>query len=205
MTEERRPSNSHRARDGREVEKAEQQKVVSGNVTTRKKSGGKQFLDRFVENDAQTIGSYLVDEIIIPTLKDLFSNMVNNSVDMFLYGETGRTNSSRRRTNSHTSYSDYYRSGGRDRQAAGRRAEVRRPTVDDIIFDSRVDAEEVLDTLLNDIDEYGCVSVADFYSAAGISNQWTDNKYGWYSLSNASVVAVRDGYSIRLPRPQPID
>lgn len=206
MAEERRPSNSHKSRENNETKL---EKVVSGDVVRKEKSAGKKFLDRFVENDAETIGSYIVDEIVIPTIKDLLRDVMNNTVDMFLYGESGgsRGRGHNRGSNTRVSYSDYYRSGNRDRDRdSERRANVRKSDVDDITFDSRVDAEVVMDALYDSIDQYGSVSVAEFYSVSGVSSTWTDSKYGWYNLNTARVESTRGGrYIIRLPKPQPLD
>jgi hypothetical protein len=50
------------------------------------------------------------------------------------------------------------------------------------------------------IDTYGIVSVADFYDLVGITGNYTDNKYGWNNIHSASIVRVREGYMIKLPR-----
>ena len=52
---------------------------------------------------------------------------------------------------------------------------------------------------------YGLVSVADLYDLVGIAGSYTDNKYGWTDIRNASVVRVRDGYVIKLPRALPLN
>ena len=50
------------------------------------------------------------------------------------------------------------------------------------------------------LDRFDAVSVADLFDMAGISCNYTDNKYGWTNLDSARVERVRDGYIIRLPR-----
>ena len=53
---------------------------------------------------------------------------------------------------------------------------------------------------------YGVVRVADFYELVGVTGNYTDNKYGWTDIRNASVVRARDGgYIIKLPKAFPID
>ena len=52
---------------------------------------------------------------------------------------------------------------------------------------------------------YGTVSVADLYDLVGITGAYTDNKYGWTDIRSASVVRVRDGYMIKLPRALPLN
>ena len=76
---------------------------------------------------------------------------------------------------------------------------------DDIILESRGEAEEVLSHLLELVENYGVASVADLYELVGITGSFTDNKYGWTNLSTASVSRVRDGYLLNLPNATPID
>ena len=56
------------------------------------------------------------------------------------------------------------------------------------------------------IEEYdGIVTVADLYDLVGITDKYTDHKYGWTNLRNAKVERVRDGYMLKLPKVLPID
>ena len=91
-------------------------------------------------------------------------------------------------------------------------AEIRQPTrtrtgydYDDIILETRGEAEDVLERMEELIDMYQLVSVADFYDLVGVSGNYTDNKYGWTNVRNASVVRVRDGYMIKLPKALPLN
>ena len=77
---------------------------------------------------------------------------------------------------------------------------------DDILFDSRGDAEAVLDTMNDIIDRYGTVSVADLYDLAQVPNDnFTMNRYGWTNISGAYAHRVRDGYILKLPRTKPLN
>lgn len=49
------------------------------------------------------------------------------------------------------------------------------------------------------------MSVADLYDLVGINGNYTDNKYGWFNIRTASVVRVRDGYMIKLPKAVPLN
>lgn len=76
---------------------------------------------------------------------------------------------------------------------------------DDIILESRGEAEDVLERMDELIATYQLVSVADFYDLVGVSGNYTDNKYGWTDIRNASVIRVRDGYMIKLPKALPLN
>lgn len=76
---------------------------------------------------------------------------------------------------------------------------------DDIVFNTRKDAEFVLDAMSDAIKQYGVVSLADVYDIAGIgSPAFTANKYGWRSVEDGEVVRCRDGYYIKLPKAEEI-
>lgn len=59
----------------------------------------------------------------------------------------------------------------------------RRRLVEDIIFDSRINASEVLDALKETCDNYGVASIADFYKLCSIDTEPDEvselSKYGW--------------------------
>ena len=76
---------------------------------------------------------------------------------------------------------------------------------DNIILSSRGEAESVLARMDELVYTYGLVRVADLYDLVGVTGDYTDNKYGWTSLRTATIVRVRDGYQIKLPRAVPID
>ena len=75
-----------------------------------------------------------------------------------------------------------------------------------VVFESREEAEAVLDGLLENIRNYAYTSVADFYDLADVNRcAYLDNKHGWTNLDKAKVVRLRDGYILNLPTPIPID
>ena len=78
-------------------------------------------------------------------------------------------------------------------------------STNDIIIENRGEAEDVLSRMDELIDQYGLVSVADLYDLVGINGNYTDNKYGWFNIRTASVVRVRDGYMIKLPKAVPLN
>lgn len=186
------------------------EKVVTGSVKTKKKSEGKKFVESFVEEDARNIGSYVKDEILIPTFKDLLSSIITNSVEMLLYGESARpargsSNSGRR----HVAYDRMYgrdsRNSSRYEPSSSRRranpSNSRYHIDTEIAFDKRSDADAVLDTLCDHLEEYDQVSVGDYYSACDITPSWTDFNYGWESLAGARVERSGGDWIIVFPRP----
>ena len=77
---------------------------------------------------------------------------------------------------------------------------------DIITFETRGEAEGVLDEMRNVIDTYNWVTVADMYDIADLTApSHTANKFGWTNLASADVTRSRDGYIIKLPKASPID
>lgn len=198
-------SNSHKSKD---PEKRQLQKVVKGTVKTKKKSEVRKFTDVFISEDMHNVKSYIIGEVLIPAAKKALSDIVTNGIDMLLYGEAGVSKRRSSSGSSRISYQDYYdrdrRDNRRDRERYSTRSRIGYD-FDDLIFDSRGEAENVLCAMDSEIDNYGIVSVADLYELVGVTGNYTDNKYGWTDLRTASVVRVRDGYTLKLPRALPID
>jgi len=121
---------------------------------------------------------------------------------MILYGGTRGGN--RRSSADKISYRSYYDRGS-SRREPDTRPLYNSYSYDDIILNSRGEAEDVLARMDELIDSYGLVRVADLYDLVGITGNYTDNKYGWTNIRNAQIVRVRDGYMIKMPRAIPID
>lgn len=194
-------SNSHKSKEENKADVPEKkiEKVISGTARTKKKSEFSKLANTFISEDIQSVKEYILMDVLVPSVKKAISDVVTNGIDMILYGESGSKKSSS--TSSKISYRSYYdrpndreyhRSSGFD--------------YDDILFDSRGEAESVLDRMDELISTYDVVSVADFYELADITNEnYMNNKYGWKDVRSAKIVRTRDGYMIRMPRALPID
>lgn len=198
-------SNSHKSK---QEEREKLQPIAKGKKVEKKPE---TFKDMFKANSS-SIKEYIIMDILIPTAKRTISEIVGSSsdilvdtIDTILFGEK-RSRSRRRSGSGRTSYYKYYddRDRGRDRE---RPARVRGYEFDDIILETRREAEEVLDRMEDLIDTYKIVSVADLYDLVGISGNYTDNKYGWSNLRSARVESLRygDGYILKLPKALPLD
>ena len=196
-------SNSKRSKAEAQTQEREKkvEKVVTGKVVTKKKSGFRKFTDEFISEDARNVKSYVFGEVLIPAIKKAISDIVTDGIDMILYGESRK--GGKRSTADRVSYRNYY---DRDtRPARDDRGAASRYSYDDIVLDSRGEAEDVLARMDELMDTYGLVRVADLYDLVGITGNYTDNKYGWTNIRNAQIVRVRDGYMIKMPRAVPID
>lgn len=212
------PSNSHRAKEGGKSEKAEKpepkkvEKVVTGEVTRRKKPLGKRFSETFIGGDSGSVWGYVVFEVVIPKTKDMVSDAISEGVEKMLFGEVRGRSRGRNRSGSdtRTSYGSMYRGGGSNlmredpRQAISRRAR-NQFDFDEIILPTRVEAVAVIDSLFDIVSQYEMVTVADLYELVGISANFTEEKYGWTDLRGAGITSVKGGYLLDLPKPEPLD
>ena len=199
-------SNSHKSRETRETRPIPEKridKVTTGAVKTRKKSEVKKLADIFLPEDIESVKSYIFMDVLIPSLKKAISDIVTNGIDMILYGESGHRD---RSTSSKISYNSIYnRSNGNSSSSSSARKYTPGYNYDDIVLETRGEAENVLSRMDEIIETYGVLSVADMYDLVGMTCNYTDNKYGWTDIRNASVVRIRDGYVIKMPKAMPID
>lgn len=187
-------SNSNKSKQEQKQPEKKVEKIISGSAKAKKKSEVKKLTDVFISEDISNVKSYIWNDIIIPIVK----KAISETVDVILYGESGH--SKKKSPASRVSYRSYYE----DRDDNRRRdyGSVRRSNYDynDIVLENRGDAEEVLIKLDELIDVYGSASIADLYDMVGMSGSYTDNRYGWDKPGVGSVVRVRDGWLLKLPK-----
>ena len=190
--------NSHRSKEEAATPKEKKvEKVVHGAVKTRKKSGLEKAKGLFISDDAANLKSYVLMDVLIPAFKKAISDIVTNGIEMILYGETGR--SKRNSPAGSVSYRNFY-----DRRDSDRR-QLNSPvrtgySVDDVVLETRGEAEDVLARMDELIEMYGVVSVADLYDLIGVTGNYTDNKYGWTNIRNAEPIRPRAGYLLTPPQ-----
>ena len=186
------------ASEKKEPEKAKEIIPVVHAKGTRKRN---KFMSNVIAEEAGDVKNYIVMDVLIPAIKKAVVDMVTNGIEMVMYGSTGHSSSKSK--GSRVSYRSYYDDDRRDRDRPRYRGSEF--DFDDIIFDSRGEAEMVLDNMIDILDRYKVVTVADYYDLCGERCSHTANKFGWTTLGSSSVVRIRDGYTIRLPRALAID
>lgn len=198
------PNNSHKYKEQQKEQVPEKkiEKVITGTAKTKKRNRLISFSDIFGADDMSSVASYVLADVIIPKVKDVISAAVSITIDTILYGEGGH--SKRRSTADKISYNNCYDSG-RARGRASAPVRTTRYNYDDIIVETRGEAEAVLSRMDEIIDQYGMVSVADLFELCDMTGQFTDHKYGWTDLSRASVERTRDGFTFKLPRALPLN
>ena len=152
--------NSNKFKEENKEKKVE--KVVTGKVITKKRSKMNKFVDEFISEDAKNVKSYVFGEVLIPAIKKAISDIVTDGIDIILYGESRKGN--RKSISDRVSYRNYY-DGGYSRSRVNDRpiSITNAYSYDDIILDSRGEAEDVLSRMDELMDTYGLVRVADLY------------------------------------------
>lgn len=204
--------NSHRQRREPAVEEPTDkklEKVVTGDVSRRKKPLGKRFTETLFGGDGRGVLQYILLDVLVPAAKDTIADVVSQGIERALFGEA---RSSSRRTgprnpgsSGHVSYNRY--SGS---PLTGRREEPREVSrrargnhdFDEIILATRVEAEEVLHRMDDLLRKYETVSVGDLYELVGVDSSYTDEKWGWIDLADAGIRRVNRGYLLDLPKPE---
>jgi hypothetical protein len=216
------PSNSQRPRKAlrpeptaEAAEKGKVDKVVEGEVVVRKKSMAKRFRETFVAEDGMTIRDYVLEDILIPAFRDLIYDVTIGSVERALFRD-GRPANRGFRASGRSGlpgggirYDLAARGGALGRREEPHSSMSRRARAahdfEEIIFPSRTDAEAVLTGLFDILEQYDAVKVSDLYELAGMSSNFTDERYGWTDLRGSRPVRTRNGYLLDLPRTEHLE
>ena len=197
--------NSHKYREENEKKETEPKKkvepVVSGKVRTKKKGLFQKAVDLIIPEDIEDVRSHMIEDVLVPCFKDTISDVVN----VILFGEKRSGSRGGGRNGTKVSYRDYYdnKNNRRDYNQVRARSSYE---LAELIFDSRGEALDVLRMMDDIIDRYGTATVADYYELSNVQANYTDNKYGWKNIERADTVSVRGGgFTIRMPRPLPLD
>lgn len=188
----------------------EEPEKKKGRVTEKKKSFGERIAENFLATDKEEIQDHIVYDFLIPGIK----NVIEDIVHMILFGGRADSRIVRERGESRPRYVSYDKkyqteTKRRDDEYILKRGD-RRP---ELVFNRKSDAEQVLSGLCEYIDDYGKVTLKDFYNIVtevtegdiNIPTDYTMTRYGWTSMATSSVVAVRGGYLLRVPKAEVIE
>lgn len=185
--------------------------VVTSSVKKQKPSLLKRVNESIVDDDAKSIPEFLVFDVIIPNVKSLIYDLVSIGFSRALFGE----DSQRTRIYSPNGYTRQY-SGkqytsystiGNDARYKVYTPEKRTPVKHkyrnpSMVFEQRLDAENVLNDLQTCLIDYGEVSFATYYELIDLEEEINelDWNYGWTDLGPAWVHSCpQGGYLLELP------
>lgn len=178
-------------------ERPKVEKVVTGNAKKKKQSFANKMANTFAPGDVDSVKNYIWADVLVPSIKRAISDIVCNGINMILGEPSGSKRNSESRA-AKVSYRSYY--DDERREPKNRLSQTY--DYDDVIFETRADAEEVLYRMEEMLEHFEVVSIADFLEMSGFKPVYTDHKYGWTrsNINGVRVERVRDGYIIRLPR-----
>jgi hypothetical protein len=183
------------------------EKVVTGEVVQKPKGPGRKFKEIFFGGDAKQAAKFVAADVLLPALRNLMVDMVNNGMEKLVYGE-----SSRRRPGG-TNYASRYQLGRptssnpftrvpelqRGYSPTQPRGQINRHEMNDVIVGTKEEADLVVERLIDILEKYDVVSLADLYELLGLPTSYIDNKWGWTYLASAQVRQIRQGYLLELP------
>lgn len=193
------PNNSDRAQSQNAADSSKHltdkhvSQVTSGNVTRMERSLVDKAREFFGLDELHSFRDY------VSCLSDI-TNRIYSAVDILLGNKRGSSGYST--PGAKIAYSQQYQPQQNNGNARQRTAS--NYSYDDLLFDTRGDAEITLAKMWELLETYKAVSIADMFDLAGVTspNGYIDNKYGWteQTLSGARVIHVRDGFMLDLPR-----
>lgn len=181
------------------------EKIASGQAVAPKRTM-KDYLHGFLSKGSKSIGAYLLEDVLAPAAQKTAVDLAKAVSDTFVTGIStvvyhGEPPKRQSTPASRVSYASYYEQ--RDR---GYSPPPRTTSYDDVSFETRGEAEEVLAAMDDLMQTYQLVRVSDLYEMAGLTCDYTNNNYGWTDISTARVERSRydNRFVIRMPRPMPI-
>lgn len=182
------------------------EKIVTGEVIQKPKSVGRKFKNIFFGGDAKAALRFVSSDVLLPALRSLIVDMTSKGIERVVYGESSyRRRPAEYRPRIQYNTPIYYRpQDPRDQRYANlpdqaRPYRTRRREPNDFIVGTRQEADEIVEDLINAIDKYQVVSLADLYVKLGLETSYVDQKWGWTYLNNIEVRQHPQGYLIDLP------
>lgn len=199
------PPNSDKSKTPPPEEK-KLERVTSEEPIRRNKPLSKRFAGTFIGGDAKTAFNYVVFGVLIPAAKDAIAEAGAQGIERLIFGESRAKSRPKQQADplGRFNYSGLSRPAAPTTQRTLSRRARSMHNFDEIVLQSRVEAEEVVDRLFDVVSKYGSASVSDLYELVGLRPQHTDVNYGWTDLRGAGVARVRNGYLLDLPEPEPL-
>jgi hypothetical protein len=183
------------------------EKVVTGTVVEKKPSIGQKMKGVFFGAGFKSTGVYILEEVLLPALRDLIVDTVRRGTERAVYGDSSYRTPRGREYGPRTTYNatpvrrQVYETTARERGHVPDqplRPRNRRGGLE-FILQSRSEAEDVLEQLSAALEKYEYVTIADLRETLGLKVEYTDNKWGWTVLNDVEIRQIREGYLLDLP------
>jgi hypothetical protein len=193
------------------AEKPAVEKVVSGAVKVKKKPFGQKFRETFLATDAKTAASYVINEVLFPSARDVLYDAINKGIGRLMYGERGRVPGigggtfGGVKTPYATPVNRMFGMGGVQTSTVGQRMfqapGLQPASPDDFVLPTREDAEVIIEAVNDRLQSYGTVSVYELKKMLGLATNHAENKWGWDNLRGAKIDPSPHGWIMVLPQP----
>lgn len=186
------------------VKKDELKKVVTGDVVVKKEGVSSKFKRVFLGGDFHTAADYVLSEVLLPALRNLLADTVSKGADRLIYGDSAR----KRGPTNYAPRTQYHNPLIRQdprylpNQPPVQRWTGNQKTFHNIIVSTKEDADGVVEAMIDIVDKYEVVSIADLNEILGLPStegSHVDNKWGWTNLRSIEVRQVREGHEISFP------
>lgn len=182
--------------------------VVSGKTKATPPSMWSKVFVGIKPAGGQTVKGFVFDEVVIPLVQRALIEGVTGAVNYLVRGDAYADRKGQQKGQGYLSYNNISRGGTLTEKYNNYNAPQRSASeIDNVWFESRVDAQRVLDEMNNVIAQYDILTVNGFYDLVGQTASINQNgeKFGWGDLRNAYITASRGGWVIHLPRAMPVD
>jgi len=189
-------------------------KVIKGSAKLEKRTPTKKIVNFLFSDKLDSIGTYLMYEVLGPSLRNLAYQLGVGALQMTFFGNNrppmGAVPPSQQYSGARRDYGAYSNPGYGYAQPpqpviAAPNGYRQRLMPNDISFDTADDANLVLDRMRRQLQQFGKVFLRDMYEFCGITGEqdnWTLSSYGWYDLNSAHPVQRVDGrWMIQFPDP----
>lgn len=192
------------------------ERITSAEVIIQKKGPGRKLKEMLIAADMKSVGSYLWWDLLIPMMKNAIVDTVEQGIKRTVYGDRRAAMFARDIRNpmqSRTTYTPYnqpvlsrpYPGDPRMTMApaleSGPRASSSNISNRGYVISSKDEAEEVLEMMLNIINSYQVVTVADLTEMLGLPMDPINNRWGWNDIRTAQIRQIREGWLLELPDP----
>lgn len=195
-------ARSSRRRDEKEEEdRVPRKAVVSGKVRKRKTPVHKRFISAFIPDreEEETLGDYLIMEVAA-RIREMILNTGMDTLEWRLGGGRGRSRHSSDRTR-YRDRGERYRGERGDSRELSRRGRARHD-FGELIFESKVEVDAVIDDLYDLLETDEIVTVGDLLELSDYETTPMDRRYGWDDLRGTRAVRMGNGeYLLELPPP----
>lgn len=224
-------SNSHKAKAEQDKEEAKPtvpaeknlEKVIVGDAVIQKKGIGRKAVDLIsdahLKDALREAVRHMISDVLVPSAKNTAYDMWTDFGKRTLF--RGASPASRgfldpRGLMQRITYNSpvqrtttvgYPRDPRETRSIAppiegGNR--IARSDVEGVLVGSKEEAELVLEKMTDVIEAYEVVSVHDLKELLGHPRSHVDQKWGWISITDATIQQSREGWQILFSSPQPI-